>query len=279
MSVVAGGVREQIPDGELWMKFSAEFILLAVGLFQRTSDPLYLNQAQQSARFLIQAARHGFVPRYDLKAGEWRPRGWVSFGRAIEAFLALVDVTGDTSWKDRAKAWGDFGLTLQAEDGSFYLIDDEYFNTDLAADELRGPTFLYELFGNVEYWHSAERFARWLIERQRSDGAWPMTIDRDDNVVVSTVGPGDILYIAVALLRMYHNSKKTEYLESAMRAFRYSLSKQILPGSAEPYADDPNVQWGFWSWDPFYDFTLSGDQATHHVRGMMFALDYLSAAR
>jgi hypothetical protein len=49
---------------------------------------------------------------------------------------------------------------------------------------------------------------------------------------------------------------------------------QVLPGSAQRYADDPNVQWGFWSWDPPYDFTLSADQSTHHVRGMMFVLDY-----
>ena len=135
---------------------------------------------------------------------------------------------------------------------------------------------LYEQTGKSDYWHAAERFAAWLMAQQRADGAWPMTIDADGNIVVSIVGPGDIPNIGIALLLMHRKGKDERYLDAAARAFRYSLKMQILPGSTEQYADDPNVQWGFWSWDPYYDFTLSGDQATHHARGMMFALDYFS---
>ena len=102
-----------------------------------------------------------------------------------------------------------------------------------------------------------------------------MTLDRDGNVVVPTVGPGNVPNIAVALLRLHHVTDEARYLDAALLAFRYSLSMQVLPGSDQPYADDPNVQWGFWSWDPYYDYTLSGDQSTHHVRGAMFLLDYL----
>jgi hypothetical protein len=61
-----------------------------------------------------------------------------------------------------------------------------------------------------------------------------------------------------------------------MLAFRYSLSRQILPGSDAPYAQDPNLRWGYWSWDPYYDYTVSADQATHHARGLMFLLDAMS---
>lgn len=277
MSVVSGGVRERLPDGDLWTKFAAEFVLLTLGLYRRTAEAAYLDRARQSAAFLIQSARHGFAPRYDLRASEWRLRGWQSFGRVIEAFLALSDVTGEVTWKTHALRWGDFGRSLLAADGSFYLIDDEYFNTDLAADELRAMAFLYEQTGKVEFWSTAVRFATWLLKQQRADGAWPMTIDRDGNVVVATVGPGDVPNIAISLLRMHHISGEAHYLEAAARAFRYSLSVQALPSSEKPYVDDPNVQWGFWSWDPYYDYTLSGDQATHHVRGFMFALDYFSA--
>jgi hypothetical protein len=83
--------------------------------------------------------------------------------------------------------------------------------------------------------------------------------------------------IAVALLRLHSVTEDEAYLKAALRAFRYSLSKQVLPEGDEPYAADPRVQWGFWSWDPYYDYTLSGDQSTHHVRGMMFLLDYVGA--
>ncbi|MCK4450436.1 MAG: hypothetical protein KAX26_07580, partial [Anaerolineae bacterium] len=73
-------------------------------------------------------------------------------------------------------------------------------------------------------------------------------------------------------------TKEEAYWQVAMRAFRYSLSTQAVPGSDHPYLDDPRVLWGFWSWDPYYDYTLSADQSTHHVRGMMFLLDYLPLA-
>lgn len=65
-------------------------------------------------------------------------------------------------------------------------------------------------------------------------------------------------------------------IHAVYRALRYSLSIQIQPGSDQPYADNPNVKWDFWSWMPDYDYTVSGDQATHPIRGLLFALDYLS---
>jgi hypothetical protein len=276
MSVVIGGVRERLPDGELWTKFAAEFAILSVGLYQRTGEALYLDRARQSVGFLVQSTRHAFSPKYNEQASRWQDMGWQSFGRVIGAFLGLADCTHEAAWEAYARRWGEFGLSIQAEDGGLYLIDGEYFNTDLAADELRAFTFLYERTQDRNYLQAAERFAAWLLDHQRPDGAWPLTIDRDDNVVVVTVGPGDIPNIAVALFRLHHVTGTTRYLDAARLALRYSLSVQVLPGSEQPYADDPNVQWGFWSWDPYYDYTLSGDQATHHIRGFLFALDYLA---
>jgi hypothetical protein len=66
-------------------------------------------------------------------------------------------------------------------------------------------------------------------------------------------------------------------LAAALRAIEYSLSMQILPEQDGPYANDPVMLGGFWSWDPAYDYSVSTDQATHHVRGMMFLLDYLGS--
>ena len=276
MSVVIGGVRERLPDGELWTKFSAEFDLLALGLYERTGQAGYLDWAKQSAGFLIQSARHGYAPRYSERESRWLESGWQSFGRAVEAFLGLEKVTGEARWGSHAAGWGELGLSLHAEDGGLYLIDGEYFNTDIAADELRAFLFLYEKTGDPRWLAAAERNAGWLMACQREDGAWPLTIDRDGNIVVETAGPGDVPNIAVAFLRLHARTGDGAVLDAALKAFRYSLSMQVLPGGRHPHADDPNVLWGFWSWDPYYDYTLSGDQATHHVRGLMFALDYLS---
>lgn len=276
MSVVAGGARDGVAKDEVWTKFSAEFVIGALALHQRTGRQAWLERAQQSGRYLLQAARHGFAPKYFLQAGQWSGLefGWNSWGRVIEALLCLVKV--DPAWKEPALRWGEHALSIQAGDGCYYLIDGEYYNSDLAADELRGLIFLYEITGDRRYLTSARRFADWHLERQRTDGAWAMTWDRDGNLIVPTVGPGDVPNIAVSLLRMHAITGESAYLESALQAFHYSLSKQILPGSSQPYSEDPDVQWGFWSWDPYYDYTLSADQATHHVRGMMFLLDYLS---
>ena len=273
MSVAIGGVREAAASGDLWTKFAAEFVILCVGLHRRTGEQTYLQWAQESAGFLVQSARHGFAPRYNLRTGRWGELGWQSFGRVIEACLELERATLVPAWRERALRWGELALALQSADGGFYLIDGEYFNTDLAPDELRALVFLFERTGRQEFLDAAQRFAGWLLGWQRDDGAWPLTIDRDGNVVVPTVGPGDVPNLGIALLRLYAVTGGQAYRAAAYRAFRYSLGVQAVPGSAHPYLDDPHVRWGFWSWDPYYDYTLSADQSTHHVRGMLFVLD------
>ncbi len=275
MSVVIGGVFESLGSGELWTKFTAEFVILNLGLFQRTGDALFLHRARQSAGFLLQSGRYNYAPRYDMRRGRWLQGGWQSFGRVVEALLLLQEATGEPQWRTEAVKWSEFGLTLLAEDGGLYLIDDDYFNTDIAADELRAFSFMYELQERRDFLDAAEAFGGWLIRRQRADGAWPLTIDRDGNIVVPTVGPGDMPNIAIAFLRLHAVTRRKRYLQAAHRAFAYSLRMQALPTGHHPYVQDPVVQWGFWSWDPYYDYTLSGDQVTHHLRGMLFALDYL----
>ncbi len=277
MHIGIGGIRDTFRRHELWVKYAAEFAILNAGLYRRTQSGEYLRRARQSAAFLIQSARYGFSPKYNEQTESWEEKGWQSFGRVVEAYLEIERATNEPEWRERAIKWGEFGLTLQAPDGGFYLINDDYFNTDLAADELRALVFLYELTEREEFLHAALRFAEFLLARQRNDGAWPLSIDRDGNIVVPTVGPGDVPNIAIALLRLHRVTGDARFRRSAMLAFRYSQSVQARPQSSHPYLDDPRVRWGFWSWDPYYDFTLSADQSTHHVRGMMFLLDTESA--
>lgn len=274
MSVVAGGVRDGVATDEIWTKFTAEEIMTCLGLYRRTGDELWLQRARQSGRCLIQARRHGCAPRYSLSSGRWLAHGWDSWGRAIEAHLLLWTVTAHEQWLEEAQSWGDYGLLIQAENGSFYLIDADYYNTDLAADELRALVMLYEVTQRSPFLDAARRFADWHLNWQTDEGAWPLTIDRDDNIVMPTVGPGDVPNIAVGLLRLHHITGDVRYLRSVYQALRYSLSVQITPDSLHPYQQDEKVRWGFWSWQPPYDYTLSADQSTHHARGMWFLIDY-----
>ncbi|MDI7247484.1 MAG: AGE family epimerase/isomerase [Bacillota bacterium] len=276
MSVVQGGVRDTSAP-ELWIKYTAEFCMLNQALYTRTGDGVYLYRARQAAGFLVQSQRHGFSPKFNTKDEEWEQKGWMAFGRVVEAFLGLYELTNDAVWRERAIAWGEHALTLQAKDGCFYLIDMEYYNTDLAADPLRALVFLFEETGDARYLQAARHFGDWHLAHQRPDGAWPLTYDSDGNVVCEIVGPGDIPNIGIALLRLYRATKETRYIRAAINTMRYSISVQVDPGTHSPYADDPNVAWGFWSWQPHYDYTLSGDQSTLHVRGMMFLTDYLSS--
>lgn len=277
MSVVAGGVRDGVATDHLWTKFAAEQVITCLGLHARTGERVWFDRAVQSGRYLIQARRHGCAPRYALSTGQWLALGWDSWGRAVEANLLLWQADGDPRWRDEAVLWGEHALSLQAADGCFYLIDGEYYNTDLAADELRALILLHEVTGREEFRRAARAFAEWHLAHQRADGAWAMTTDRDGNVVVPTVGPGDVPNLAIALLRMHAVIGDPRYLDAACAALRYSLSQQVTPESGHPYADREAAQWGFWSWDPYYDYTQSADQATHHARGMWFLVDYWTA--
>jgi len=276
MSIAVGGVREP-GRREAWSKYAAEYVLLNLALDVRCEGTTpYRERAVQSGLFLVQAARHDLAVKFHEESGSWDGHGWQAFGRMIEALLALHHATDEEMWRDRAIDVADRALRLQQSDGCFCLINGEYYSSDLAADPIRGLTAAWQETGDEHYLTAALRFADWHIERQRDDGAWIMTVDSDGNVVCPTVGPGDVPNIATAFLMLHDATADERYLESAIEAFRYTMSVQIVPGAGAPYENDPAMQWGFWSWMPHYDFTVSADQATHHVRGLYFLIDYLA---
>jgi hypothetical protein len=280
MSLGIGGVLEP-GSQEAWTKYSAEYVILNLGLYKRTQqDSRFLDRAIQSGRFLIQATRHDYAARFHLQgtvSESWYAGGWQAFGRAIEAFLNLYEVTGDKNWRSHAVAYGEYALGIQGENGCFYLINGEYYNSDLAADPLRALVFLFEETGEERFLRAAQRFADWHVRMQSEDGSWPINVDRDGNIVCSIVGPGDMPNIGIALLRIHKNTSDRRFLDAAVKSFQYSLSTQITPESNHPYRDDPRMRWGFWSWMPYYDYSVSADQATHHIRGMFFLMDYAAS--
>jgi hypothetical protein len=251
-------------------------VVLNVALWDRLQQEVYLARAQQSSRFLLQSQNHGFAPKYDHWQEEWLPAGWQSFGRVIEAMIALQECTGDGTWLERARSWAMHGIKLQADNGCFYLINNTYYSSDVAADEIRGLIRMFIRTQDRRFLEAGLRFADWHLERQSPQGAWPLSEDRWGVPVTDYKGPGDMPNIAIALLLAHRVTGHAKYVAGAAKALRYSLTQQQLPDRQEqPYHEDPNTHWGFWSWDPPYDYTMSADQSTHHVRGYWFLLDYL----
>ena len=274
MSLVLGGVRDNIKPTQLWTKYTADYVTLNLALYERQEDEELLRRAIHGSKFLLQSQNHGFAPKYDHAIEKWMEKGWQSFGRVIVAMIALQEFTDEEDWLDRAMLWAECGVSLQAADGCFYLINDDYYSSDIAADEIRGLIRTYWRTQRTRFLNAATRFADWHLANQLPNGAWPLSVDRWGVSVADYVGPGDIPNIAIALFLAHKATRNIEYLASGVRAIRYSMTQQCIPGDPGPFADDPNTHWGFWSWDPRYDFTLSSDQSTHHVRGYWFFLDY-----
>lgn len=274
MSLVLGGVRDNIKPTQLWTKYTADYVTLNLALYERQQTEDLLARAIHSSKFLMQSQNQGFAPKYDHAIERWMKRGWESFGRVIVAMIALQEFTDDEAWLDRAMLWAEHGVGLQAADGCFYLINNDYYSSDIAADEIRSLIRTHWRTDRSRFLNAAVRFADWHLDHQLPNGAWPLSVDRWGVTVGPYVGPGDIPNIAIALLLVHKATGDIKYLASAVEAMRYSMTQQCVPGCGERFADDPNIQWGFWSWDPRYDWTMSSDQSTHHVRGYWFFLDY-----
>jgi Highly conserved protein containing a thioredoxin domain len=273
-----GGVRDGFRPNELYLKYTSDALRVSLALQARGAAADLDVPIAQYHNFIKQCRTNGFAGKFDTTTYRFSDRGfvWNAFGGPSIAYLQRFEATGDERHLEHARAWADHGLTGQAANGSFYLIDDAFWNSDLTALELRSLVFLHEVTGDERYLAGAIRFADWLLDIQRDDGAWPLGIDRDGEVCAPNVGPGDTPNIAISLVRLHMATSERRYLDAAVRAIRYSLSMQAVDGGKYPrHLDDPSVRWGFWSWDPLYDESLSADQAVHHVRGMMIVADYL----
>ncbi|MBB5173887.1 hypothetical protein [Texcoconibacillus texcoconensis] len=277
-----GGVKDGFKQNELYVKYTGDAFWACLALYKRTKDEDYLFYLKQFHNFMKQARKAGFKYKYDTNTYQWSDTGfcWRGFGFPVTAYLEWYELTKDEIYLEHAIAWGEHGLTLQAEDGGFYLIDGEFWNSDLVAPELRGLVFLYEVTKQEKFLVAAKKFADWLIEYQREDGAWPIGIDTDGDVCAPNVGPGDMPNIGISFIRLHQNTGEQKYLDSAIKTVKYGLEMQAIEGARYPYyLEDPHVKWGFWSWEPLNDYSLSGDQSVHHIRGMLFLADYIGSLK
>ncbi len=280
MAFWRGGVKDGDRPQDLWVKYTGDAFWLAQALERRTGDVFYSQALSMFHNFFKRAREAGYQYTFDRQTYRWRDLGnvWQSFGLPVTAYLERYESTGDPRWRAEALGWGESGLRQQAEDGLFYLLDGVFWNSDLTAPELRGLVYLWEETGDERYLDAAIRFADALVSRQNTEGSWPLGMDRDGEVSIATVGPGDGPNIALSLIRLHGATGDDRYLASAVRAVRYGLELEAVEGGRYPwFLEDPHVHYGFWSWDPLTDFTLSGDQSIHHLRGMMFLASYLEA--
>ncbi len=278
MAFWQGGVRDGQQRDELWLKYTGDAMWLGQALYRRTRDPAHLRALQMFHSFCKRAREAGYRYLFERSRYRWREVGnvWRAFGFPVTAYLEWYEWAGDERYRQAAIDWGDAGLALQADDGLFYLIDGVFWNSDLTAPELRGLVYLWELTGSSRYLEAAIRFAEKLLTLQRTDGSWPLGVDRDGEVSIATIGPGDAPNIALSLIRLHGATGDDRYLQAAIKAVHYGMQLQARPGGKYPlFLDDPRVGGGFWSWDPLYDYTLSGDQSIHHIRGMLFLASYL----
>ena len=280
MAFWQGGVRDGLKPNELWVKYTGDAAWLATSLYRRTRNTNYLRDLHQFHNFFKRAREADFAYTFDTSTYAWKHQGnvWRAFGFPITAYLELYESTREQRFRDEALRWGQHALELQAPTGAFYLLDGHFWNSDLTAPELRGLINLWELSDETKFLDAATAYTDWLLLQQRNDGAWPLCIDLDEEVCVETVGPGDPPNIALSLVRLHAATGLDTYLHAATKAVRYGLSMQVCEEGAYPlYLDDPKAKWGFWSWDPLQDHSLSGDQSIHHVRGSLFLASYISA--
>lgn len=280
MFIWQGGVRDGVKSNELYVKYTGDAAWTCLALYRRTGDERYLFDMRQYHNFFKQARRAGFKYKYDTQTYTWFDVGycWQAFGYVVTIYLGLWELTGEETYLEHAVAWGEHALSLQADNGAFYLIDGQFWNSDLTAREIRGLTLLYEATGDARFLTAAQSYANWVIDHQRDDGAWPIGIDLDDEVCAPNVGPGDPPHIGISLLGLHQLTNDARYLDAAVKALRYSLAMQATEDGRYPlYLNDPHVRWGFWSWEPLYDTSLSGDQSIHHIRGMWFVPDYIAS--
>lgn len=271
-----GGVRDGFAPHELYVKYTADAFITALALHARRPSADFEHHIVQYHSFLKRARRAGFKFTFNRQTYAWTDVGfsWNGFGGPVLAYLQAHETLGDSGFLDEALLWGRYGLDRQGGDGGYYLLDGEFWNSDLTALELRALVHLHEVTGEADYLNAARRYADWLVKHQRDDGAWPIGIDLDGEVCAPNVGPGDMPNIAMSLVRLHMAHPEQVYLDAAVGAVRFAIGTQLAsPG--QRYWDDPRARWGFWSWVPAYDWTLSGDQVVHHVRGIMMLADYL----
>jgi len=271
-----GGVRDGFAPHELYVKYTADAFVTALALHARRPHDDFLFHMTQYHSFLKRARQAGFAFTFDTRTYDWKSHGfsWCGFGGPILAYLQAHELLGDSRYLDEAVLWGEYGLSRQAPNGAFYLLDGQFWNSDLTALELRALAMLFTVAGDARHLAAARRYADWLLGVQRPDGAWPIGIDDDGEVCAPNVGPGDMPNIALSLLLLHRLTGDPTYLDGAVAAVRYAIGQQVATPDDE-YYDDLNARWGFWSWDPRFDYTLSGDQVVHHVRGIVAVADHL----
>lgn len=245
---------------------------------RRTGNEHYLFCIRQFHNFFKQARKAGFQYKYHTGTYQWSSKGyvWQSFGFPLVCYLELYELTQEKRYLEEAVLWGEQGLRQQA--GGRLLLSAGRRVLELRPDRTgaAGPLLPLGGYRGTKYLDAAVRFGRWVAARQREDGSFPIGIDSDGEICAPNVGPGDMPNLpSPAAAAPGHRGTGLSGLRRPGRALR-AFPAGGADGKYPEHLEDPHVKWGFWSWDPLFDHSLSGDQSVHHIRGILFLSAYLA---
>ena len=158
--------------------------------------------------------------------------GWLApypetTGYIIPTFYDFADFTGESDWRERAKAMADWEIKVQIPDGAvqaglYKKAKSErkpaVFNT---GQVILGWCRTFLETKDERYLDAAKRAGDWLIGKQSDDGAWRVSSSETE----TSVHAYDVR-TAWSLLEIYEITKEENYLESARRKIEWTLRQQ-----------------------------------------------------
>ncbi|MBC8552105.1 MAG: glycoside hydrolase family 127 protein [Candidatus Brocadiales bacterium] len=167
----------------------------------------------------------GVAIRYSLLRG-WEASYPETTGYIIPTFLRYFDITGETEYRDRAIIMGEWELSIQEKDGSFF---GGYLNSGVGklvfdtGQILFGLINIFELTGDEKYLSAAKRAGDWLIEIQDDDGAWR-------NFSYHSIPHAYHARVAWPLAELARVTSDTKYANGAKRHFDWVLTNCTSDG-------------------------------------------------
>lgn len=161
---------------------------------------------------------NGVSAVYSLNAG-WDEAYPETSGYIIATYLAFTDVSGDSSYLDKAVRIGDWEVAIQAANGGVLsretLRQTRVFNT---GQVILGWCALYERTRDQRYLDAAVRAGEYLMKGQDKDGAW-----RTDTYCGARTYHARVDW---SLLRLAKLSGDRRFHETACRNIAWVLNQQ-----------------------------------------------------
>jgi hypothetical protein len=184
----------------------------------------------------------------------------------VPAFLRAYEVLGDDRYLRVAENCGQMLVKTQDKNGAWcqgYIIMPDQahpvspgtgsIEEGTQTDPLRVLFWLWRITGKSEYREAAVKSAQFVLRGQKSDGAWPLSVNSDTLKPTgggyrgySTLNDGATLWAMKSMLMGWHLTQDRQYLDSLAKAGQWLIKSQLrgkARGWAEQYSDDGKPAW------------------------------------